>query len=135
MKKLVLLTLIISFLLPTVSGNTSEKMMVFSYKQPYRYELKNGTYKVLAIIKNINSVNHTEVSFNGELLPLKKLKSGSVQIWLPLIGKPGVLEITQKEKKKKIVRKQHFEPLIPADWDYFGNGKIHVIVSSHQDIG
>ncbi|MCG8307359.1 MAG: glycosyl hydrolase-related protein [Cytophagales bacterium] len=94
----------------------------------------NGSYKVQAVIESKWWKEGIEVSFNGELLPVKKLEGGEVQISLPLIGNPGFLTITKKEKKKVLVSEQHFEPLIPADWDYFGEGKVHVIVSSHQDI-
>ena len=134
MKKLALLTLIISFLLPIMSGYVSGQMRVLSYEKPYKYELINGTYKVRAVLEGFTSTEGVEVSFNGELLLLKQLENQSVQIWLPLVGNSGILEITKTEKKKKLVSKQHFEPLIPADWDYFGEGKIHVISSSHQDI-
>ena len=134
MKKLALLSFIISLLLPVVSGNTSEKMMVFSYEKPYKYELINGSYKVQAVAEGLSSAKGVEVHFNGEVLRLQEIENESVQIWLPLVGSPGVLEITRTEGSKKLVSKQHFEPLIPADWDYFGEGKIHVISSSHQDI-
>lgn len=134
MKKLALLTLIISFLLHTVSGKVSEQMLVFSYEKPYKYELINGTYKVQAVIEGLSSARGVEVRFNGEELALKELENESVQISLPLIGNPGLMEISRTEGKNTVVSKQHFEPMIPADWDYFGEGKIHVISSSHQDI-
>ncbi len=134
MKKLALFTIIMSLLLPEVSGSVSEQMMVFSYEKPYRYELINGTYKVQAVVEGLSSVEGVEVRFNGESLPLKELENETIHIWLPLVDNPGILEITRTEKNKKLVSKQYFEPLIPADWDYFGEGKIHVISSSHQDI-
>jgi alpha-mannosidase len=109
-------------------------MLVFSYEKPYKYELIDGTYKVQAIVKGLSSEKGLEVLFNDESLLLERSENGSVQIWLPLVGDPGVMGITRTDGKKKVVSKQHFEPLIPADWDYFGKGKIHVISSSHQDI-
>jgi alpha-mannosidase len=134
MKKLALLAFIISVLLASVAGKVSEKLMVFSYEKPYQYELINGSYKVQAVAEGLSSAKGVEVHFNGEVLRLQEIENESVQIWLPLVGSPGVLEITRTEGRKKLVSKQHFEPLIPADWDYFGEGKIHVISSSHQDI-
>ncbi|WP_180335607.1 glycoside hydrolase family 38 C-terminal domain-containing protein [Labilibaculum filiforme] len=134
MKKIALFLFVMSWLLSTVSGNVSEKMLELSYKKPYQYELVNGTYKVLANLTGLNSTQGVEVTFQGEKLSLFTLESDSVQIWLPLIGNSGMLEFTQRTKGEKVVSKQLFEPLIPADWDYFGEGKLHVIVSSHQDI-
>ncbi len=134
MKRVVQLALYISIFLQPVSGKSSENMLLFSYDKPYKYELVDGTYTVQAVLEGLISVEGLEVRFNGELLLLKKLENGSVQISLPLVGNPGVLDVTRTEQKKKLVSKQYFEPLIPADWDYFGEGKIHVISSSHQDI-
>ena len=131
MKKAVLLLIIIAFLFGLASGNGKQKMVVFSYHKPYEYELIDGKYRVQAIIDRENWTEGMKVSFDGEVLPAKKLDNGNVRISLPLVGNPGFLEITKKDG----LSKQHFEPLIPADWDYFGRGKVHVIVSSHQDIG
>ncbi len=134
MQKIVLLIFCISFLLETISGKTSEEMMVFSYDKPYKYELINGTYKVQAIITSSGWTTVAEISFSGEILTIKKLNSGELQILLPLVGDPGYLQITQEVGGKEIVSTQYFEPLIAADWDYFGKGKIHIVSSSHQDI-
>lgn len=133
-KKLVLIISILNALLQTISGNVPEKMLVFTYEKPYKYELVNGSYKVQALVKNDCWSEGMEVRFNNEVLPVKMLANGDVQIGLPLVGNPGLLQIIYKEKKATVLREQLFEPLIPADWDYFGEGKIHVIVSSHQDI-
>jgi len=135
MKKLFFLSLVIIVLLKTVSGNESEKMLVFKYEKPYRFELINGTYKVQASVKSSCWAEGTKVSFNNEVLSVKTLENGDVQIGLPLVGNSGLLQITYPDKKKTILREQHFEPLIPADWDYFDEGKVHIIISSHQDIG
>lgn len=133
MKKLVLTNFIIAALLEAVLGNTTDKMLVYEYEKPYNYELINGSYKVKAFIKKESWRDGMELRFNNEALSIEKRENGDMQVLLPLIGNPGFLEISKGEKKE--VRKQHFEPLIPADWDYFKNGKLHVIVSSHQDIG
>ena len=117
-----------------VSGKSPEKMLMFSYEKPYNYELVNGSYKVQALVKSDYWREGMELRFNNEVLLVKKLENGDVQVGLPLVGNPGLLQITFQEKKETILREQYFEPLIPADWDYFGEGKIHVISSSHQDI-
>jgi len=135
MKRVVQIAILVTFLLQTVSGKSPEKMLEFSYEKPYKYELVEGSYKVRAIISGLNSAGGVKVRFNGKELTLKELENGTVQIFLPLVGNPGIIEVTRSEGKKNVVSRQHFEPLIPADWDYFGEGKVHVIVSSHQDIG
>ena len=133
-KKNLLLFFGISFLSGIAMGNTSEEMMVFTYDKPYQYELINGSYKVYANIPNSAWTEGVEVSFNGEILAQKNNNNGEFKILLPLIGDPGYLKIAQKDGEKNIISTQYFEPLIPADWDYFGKGKIHIISSSHQDI-
>jgi len=132
MKILVLISSFAIALLQSVLGNALEKMLEFSYEKPYKYELVNGSFKVRALLKDDCMEAGTKVSFNGEELLTKKLDGGGWQIELPLIGNPGFLEITNG--KNAPVQKQYFEPLIPADWDYFNGGKVHLIVSSHQDI-
>ena len=129
MKKLKLMAIFCMALISTISGAKSEEMLVFSYNKPYEYELINGSYKVSAIIEG---EDFSEINFNGETLPIQKLEGDRFEIMLPLIGEPGYLQI--KSGAGKDIRTQHFEPLIPADWDYFGEGKIHVVSSSHQDI-
>lgn len=133
MKKLALLLFVVGYLLQTVSGEETKKMMVFSYEKPYKYEMINGTYKVHATITGDSWLAGSVVSFNNEILKVTKQENGGMQILLPLIGNPGILKI--KKGKKTVISTQHFEPLIPKDWGYFADGKIHLIVSSHQDIG
>lgn len=133
MKKVGLLIVLMISLLETIFGNLPEKMIHFSYKKPFEYQIINGQYKVNAIIEAGNWVSGGVLSFNGEVLPVKTTENGVMQIALPLIGDPGFLKITHKETNNELLQ-QYFEPLIPANWDYFGDGKIHVIVSSHQDI-
>ncbi len=127
-------TFLLILLLQAVLGNTAEKMLTFSYQKPYQFEFINGTYKVYALIKSDDPQEKLKISFNNENLPVKKWENSGFQIALPLIGNPGFLKITQTIKKKKVETTQYFEPLIPADWDYFGKGAVHIVVSSHQDI-
>ena len=72
MKRVVQIALFIVVLLQPVSGKSSEKMLVFSYEKPYKYELIDGTYKVQAVIEGLNSAEGLEVRFNGEQLLLKE---------------------------------------------------------------
>ena len=134
MKSLLRSVLITGILSQNVCGLAKDKMLVFSYEKPYKYELIDGSYKVMALMDSAQWSEGMEVQYNQEALVMKKLASGQVQIALPLIGDPGYLEISKKDGKQIVFSKQYFEPLIPADWDYFGKGKIHIISSSHQDI-
>ena len=132
MKKLLGLSFIFIISARIVFGSVSEKMFEFTYPKPYQYEFIDGQYMVTAILESEHWAEGMEVHFYNEMLPVEKLENGNWEIKLPLIGNPGFLEISKSKKRE--VRKQHFEPLIPADWDYFRKGKVHVIVSSHQDI-
>jgi len=134
MKSFLRLLLITGFLSQCVFGFATDKMLVFSYEKPYRYELINGSYRVMALVESAQWTEGMELRYDKEPIVARKLDNGQVQIALPLIGDPGYLEIHKKDGKKNVTRKQYFEPLIPADWDYFGKGKIHIISSSHQDI-
>lgn len=135
MKKLGLLLFVIGYLSQTVLGSGIEKMMVLSYDKPYHYEMIDGTYKVLATIKGKSLARELQVTFNNEVLSVEQSSKETVKIWLPLIGDPNILKVTRKNSKKKTEISQVFEPLIPANWGYFAKGKVHIIVSSHQDIG
>jgi len=119
---------------PYLFGSTSHEMLVYSYEKPYRYELIDGSYRVMALVEGTQWTEGMELNFKEEAIPTLGLANGKVQIALPLIGDPGYLEISTRAGKKTLVNRQYFEPLIPADWDYFGKGKIHIISSSHQDI-
>lgn len=126
---------IVSFIILCVGialGANQVNMLDFSYSQPYDYHLKDGSYTVSASIAATNWEPGMMIRFNGEELAVEKQEDGDYRILLPLIGKPGYLEIAKG--KKSPVQKQYFEPLIPADWDYFTGGSVHLIVSSHQDI-
>ena len=131
MKKLMLLSFAVVMVLNLVIASPKAAMLDFSYTKPYKYELVTGKYQVSAIMKSDSWADGMKISFNGEDLSVKKQENGAWEIKLPLIGNPGFLEI---RSGKEAVRKQYFEPLIPADWDYFTGGKVHLIVSSHQDI-
>jgi alpha-mannosidase len=97
-------------------------MLEFSYVKPYTYELINGSYKVMAKVSELRSADELMVHFNGENLVVEDQENQDIQIWLPLIGDPGVLEISRTDGRKKSTSRQYFEPLVPADWDYFGEG-------------
>ena len=88
MKKLTLLTILIISFIGTVFGDLPEKMITFSYKKPYEYQLINGHYMVNAIIKASSWVEGDVVRYNDEELQVKKIGNGDIQIALPLIGNP-----------------------------------------------
>lgn len=135
MKRIVQIALFIVVLFPNLSGKSPERMLAFSYSNPYKYELVQGVYLVEAIVKSGYWEEGMELSFNNQAIPARRLANGDMQIWLPLVGNSGLLRVTKGEGKNSVVQEQQFEPLIPSDWDYFGKGRIHLVVSSHQDIG
>ena len=91
MKKLALLSTMICFLLPGIWGQSAPAMLEFSYDKPYTYELINGSYKVQAKVIGVRSADELMVHFNGDNLLLEEQENQDLQIWLPLIGDPGVL--------------------------------------------
>lgn len=100
---------------------------------PITYKQEDGKFRVLSFVK-VKDVQTKRLkgSIDGvaaKIIPTEK--EDSVLIWLPMIGEPGVLKLSDG---KKTVCEQTFSPLIPADWGYFKEGTIHIIQSSHQDI-
>ena len=67
---------------------------------------------------------------------MSKTDSGRVELLLPLAGKDGELVFISSTGSRRMQRlvKQHFRPLVPSDWGYFGKGTVNIICSSHQDI-
>ena len=61
MKRVVQIAVLVTFLLQTVSGKSPEKMLVFSYEKPYKYELMDGLYQVHAVVQGLSSVEGLEV--------------------------------------------------------------------------
>ena len=100
---------------------------------PITYKQEDGKFRVLSFVK-VKDVQTKRLkgSIDGvaaKIIPTEK--ADSVLVWLPMIGEPAVLRLSDG---KKTVCEQTFSPLIPADWGYFKEGTIHIIQSSHQDI-
>ena len=100
--------------------------------KPVQFKQKKE-YRILSYMKLDNPVEGKLKGFlNGTPCEVVSTEHpDSFLVWLPMIGSPSVLSI--KEGKNKILE-QTVLPYIPADWDYFKNGTIHIIQSSHQDI-
>jgi len=134
MKKFTFILIIIGLLIAPKITFAKEKGLVFTYQQPYEYHINDGQYCIWARVENRGDSHRLKMSINDQLLPIKTEANGDVKVSLPLIGDAGHIKITERVNGKKSIRTQNFKPLIPASWDYFANGKIHIIVSSHQDI-
>ena len=130
MRKIVLLLLCIGIVSNLLWASSLQESLKFHYQKPYKYELVKGNYIVKGVIKTENWTEGTKVIYNDQALSVSKIDDDSLEISLPLVGDPGILKVSRNGE----LTKQHFEPLIPADWGYFEKGNIHLIVTSHQDI-
>jgi len=107
---------------------------LISYPKPYEYQDGENGLVIKAIISPPEGTNSPEIFLENKKLEYSVNKAGYIEASLPLVGETMKLNF-RKKNENKVLASYLFEPLIPADWDYFADGKIHVIVSSHQDIG
>lgn len=101
---------------------------------PVTYKADKGKLKLMSYIKLSKEVDGTLAGkLDGTALELVATsRKDSFLVWLPLIGEQNRIEIACG--KQPLVN-QTVKPMIPSDWGYFQNGTIHLIQSSHQDIG
>lgn len=107
---------------------------VINQVDPIQYQNEHGKFKVLSYIKQKGlGKTSLKAEVNGEIVRVTPTTNpDSLLIWLPMIGEESTLKITSG---KKTLINQMFAPVIPSDWGYFQKGTIHIIQSSHQDIG
>jgi len=101
--------------------------------EPVRYEKRDGRLKILSYVKLSEApARKTVLQLGDEPLAVEAGSTGdSLLVWLPMIGKSDVLTL---RSGRKVLSSKAVEAPIPDDWDYFRNGTIHIIQSSHQDI-
>lgn len=102
--------------------------------QPIQYKSENGTFRILSYIKEKDFSHASLKCYVNDISTeiIKTDRKDSVLVWLPMIGGQENLKVVAG---KKTILEQTFQALIPADWGYFQKGTIHIIQSSHQDIG
>jgi alpha-mannosidase len=112
----------------TFSGYAQESLIV--YPKPIKYEKTEGRLFTKAKIIYPGDKADLSVELNGKAIKYD-IELDSLKVVLPLTGSKGLLEFKQKGR---LVKSQAFFPYIPDDWNYFKNGTINIISSSHQDI-
>ncbi len=114
-----------------VLGNlVNAQTKLVDYLRPFTYSKPNEEVMASGIIRMPGLGNKLRLTYNNKSLPFVATDSGLL-VQLPLVGSSGTLLLEQNGKK---IMEELFNPVIPADWDYFGKGTIHIISSSHQDI-
>lgn len=101
------------------------------YSTPLNYQKQGEDILVSSKMYLTGGVKGLSVYKDGVKIPYKSIAKDTIQLHLPLIGNSS--ELTVKRKGRSDLLKI-FTPIIPADWKYFQEGTIHIIVSSHQDI-
>ncbi len=109
---------------------TAQEELQINYCKPYEITTSEGKKAAKAWIET-NGIDYS-VYLNDKQIPASRLDGGKLEVYLPLTGEEAELKFSSPENS--IVSRQIFRPLIPADWGYFGKGRIHIICSSHQDI-
>ena len=124
-------TLIFCFFVSlSISGFGALNVVHPVYDSPYAYK-KTPAGLVVKASFDLGS-GEFRATFDGK--PLEATMEGAkAVVWLPLMGKNGALKIVNN--KDASVVDQIYSPLIDDDWGYFAGGTIHIISSSHQDIG
>lgn len=114
----------------TVSNNSIAQESLIIYPKPIRFEKVSGKLLTPAIIVYKGNRENLSIELNGA--PLKyKTELDSLKVMLPLTGNKSELVFKQKGR---VIKSQEFFPYIPSDWNYFKNGTIDILSSSHQDI-
>jgi len=111
--------------------STRAEHIQIHYSQPLTYE-KQEQYILLRATAYIPDFpKNLKIQLGEQAITYKATANDSIALMLPLIGEPDELIF---RSGKKIISKQIYHPVIPAEWGYFKDGTIHIIVSSHQDI-
>ena len=110
------------------SAKAQESLIV--YPKPIRFEKTNGQLFTNAVIVYKGIKEDLSIELNGKVVSFKT-ELDSLKVKLPLIGNKSDLVFKQKGQ---VIKSQVFFPYIPSDWNYFKNGTIDIISSSHQDI-
>ena len=126
--------LLFSLLILVLTANSRESTPDITYVKPYEYHKESGGYVVKAMVSLPDAANDPNFRLEGKRINHAKNDSGTFEVFLPLVGGPMELTFTEDIQGKAKQVSFLFEPLIPADWGYFKNGKVHIICSSHQDI-
>jgi alpha-mannosidase len=112
---------------------SAQSSFIVKRVEPVKYEKRDGSLQVLSYLKTSNLPAKFRVKLDGkEIVTQKTTVPDSLLLWLPLISDKNTLEFT--DSKGNSICKQLIDAAIPKDWGYFGNGVIHIIQSSHQDI-
>ena len=101
------------------------------YSTPLSYQKQGENIVVTSKMYIKGGLKGLSVYKDEVKVPHKAIAEDTIQLQLPLIGESA--KLTLKRRGKPDLQKV-FTPLIPADWKYFQEGTIHIIVSSHQDI-
>lgn len=101
------------------------------YTTPLKYQKQENDITVTSKMFLSDGLKGLSVYKDEVKIAYQEIAKDTIQLQLPLIGDHS--EITVKRRGKPDLVKV-FTPLIPADWKYFKEGTIHIIVSSHQDI-
>jgi alpha-mannosidase len=103
---------------------------LIDYIRPFDYTKQKDEVVASGIIRMSGPKNNLKLAYNGKPLDFVITDSGLL-VKLPLVGSSGTILLEQNGKK---LVDEVFHPIVPSDWEYFGNGTIHIISSSHQDI-
>ena len=133
MKSTILLTLFLSL---TGLINSQTAMKDISHESPYQYEKRDGRLCIKSYIQlDEHKGKSIQLLFDNTPLGIVTIPTdGKTEVWLPLIGEERKITAIDNKSKKTLVE-QMYTPLIPSDWGHFKDGTIHIISSSHQDIG
>jgi alpha-mannosidase len=110
------------------SGFAQESLI--TYSRPFSYEKVNGKLVTDAKIYYEGSKKNLTIELGDKRLAYQ-VEGDSLLVKLPLIGDKSSMVF---KEKGHLIKSQEFSPYISADWNYFGNGTIDIINTSHQDI-
>lgn len=113
------------------SFSLAAQQLAIDYTLPLQYEKINNRILADAIIHYRGDKSGISVDLDGKKIEHSITADGKISVRLPLVGDPCEIGIRNHDK---LLERQIFHPMIPADWGYFRKGTIDIINSSHQDI-
>jgi len=123
------------FFILLTQATFAQKEIVINYYKPYQHKPVDNKVVVKAWIDCSELGDDFSLFLGGNKVDISINGQGRAELLLPLVGKPAEMVFKFNPKSKnKVEVKQLFTPLVSSDWGYFGDGTIHIICSSHQDI-
>jgi alpha-mannosidase len=113
----------------------AQKQIPVNYYKPYEYNTDASPIVVKAWLDCRDLGEDFVIMLGEEEIAYTRTDAGTVDLLLPLFGNPGEISFYSRSgPNRQLISRQTFNPLVSPEWGHFGEGVIHIIHSSHQDV-